>query len=359
MEVKTHVPSFTVSLRGYDREEVDEYLDSLAEALSQVQEAEQHTRRLQSHVARCNARIKELEDRIRADTPKSGSALGERIGLLLHEAEETATELVAKAEADAARIVSGAEQRAVETDERIRHSTALAEEQARRIESVARGEAAEIVSEAEARATARTRQIEQWADQVVSHTRAEEARMHTEHRRNKAAKDDELAALEEQRISAVGMLEELRELLGRATGMIAEPVTPQVEPDTSEPAGPAMEDAGPEPVLIEAAAAAQVAIAATPVISVDQVDDVDEVDDADDVDDAAEQDEDEDEDRTGEIEVVVADQHPLNAAGSLVADFYPRNQADEDEEEPVGIDPPLGDDEFETKLETWVSGGGR
>src|ERR1700758_5849191 len=81
LETKTNAPSFTVSLRGYDREEVDEYLDSLGEALNQVEEAEAHTRRLQAHVAKCNARIKELEDRIRADTPKSGIALGERIGI--------------------------------------------------------------------------------------------------------------------------------------------------------------------------------------------------------------------------------------------------------------------------------------
>ena len=88
METKTHPPSFTVSLRGYDREEVDEYLDSLAEALGQVEEAEEHSRRLQSHVAKCNSRIRELEDRIRNDAPKSGAALGERIGLLLNAAEE-------------------------------------------------------------------------------------------------------------------------------------------------------------------------------------------------------------------------------------------------------------------------------
>ena len=76
MDTKTNAPSFTVSLRGYDREEVDEYLDSLAEALTRVEEAETHTRRLQAHVAKCNARIKDLEDRIRADTPKSAVALG-------------------------------------------------------------------------------------------------------------------------------------------------------------------------------------------------------------------------------------------------------------------------------------------
>ena len=52
----------------------------------------------------------------------------------------------------------------------MRTVTARAEEQAHRIETVARGEAADIVAEAEARAAARTRQIEQWAEQVISHT---------------------------------------------------------------------------------------------------------------------------------------------------------------------------------------------
>ena len=69
----------------------------------------------------------------------------------------------------------------------MRSATARAEEQARRIETVARGEAAEIVAEAEARATARTRQIEQWAEQVVSHTRAEEARLLHEQQQAKEA----------------------------------------------------------------------------------------------------------------------------------------------------------------------------
>ena len=41
MDLKTQAPSFTVSLRGYDREEVDGTLDSLAEALGQVNDAEE------------------------------------------------------------------------------------------------------------------------------------------------------------------------------------------------------------------------------------------------------------------------------------------------------------------------------
>jgi DivIVA domain-containing protein len=220
METKTQTPSFTVSLRGYDREEVDEYLDSLAEALARVEEAEEQTRRLQAHVARCNGRIKELEDKIRADTPRTGMALGERIGLLLHEAEEAAADLRSRAEADRSRIVAGAEAKAAEADELMHSVTAQAEDQARRIEAVAKGEAAEIVSEAEARAAARTRQIEQWAEQVISHTRAEEARMFVEQQQAKDAAAAELHALAEQRRAAAATLLSVREAIGQAVGLI-------------------------------------------------------------------------------------------------------------------------------------------
>src|SRR5580704_8752492 len=126
MDSKTTAPSFTVSLRGYDREEVDEYLDSLAEALNRVEEAEAHTRRLQAHVTKCNARIKELEDRIRADTPKSGIALGDRIGFLLNEAEKAAAEVMSRAEAEGGRLVANAEARVVEAEELMRSTTTRA-----------------------------------------------------------------------------------------------------------------------------------------------------------------------------------------------------------------------------------------
>jgi len=219
METKTRTPSFTVSLRGYDREEVDDYLDSLTEALGQVDDAEEHARRLQVHVTRCNARIKELEDQIRADTPKSGVALGARIGALLHEAEEAAAETVARAETDAARIVAAAEARSAEATELMGTVTSRAEEQAHRIETVARSEAAEIVAEAEARAAARTRQIEQWAEQVISHTRAEEARLYLEQQNAREAATAALASLAEQRAAAASTLIDLREAIGRAVGL--------------------------------------------------------------------------------------------------------------------------------------------
>ena len=177
METKTHSPSFTVSLRGYDREEVDHYIDSLAEALEQVDDSSEQNHRLQAHINQLNARIRELEGRINAEPPRSGAIVGERIGILLREAEEAASETVARAETRAEAILSSADAKEQEADEIVRAALARGEDQSRRIESAARAEAAEIVAEAEARATARTRQIEQWAEQVISHTRAEEARM--------------------------------------------------------------------------------------------------------------------------------------------------------------------------------------
>jgi DivIVA domain-containing protein len=237
METKNHNPSFTVSLRGYDREEVDDYLDSLAEALEQVDNAEEHTRQLQAHINRLNARIKDLEDRLGSDSPKSGLLLGERIGILLRQAEETAEETVTRAEAQAARIITSAEQRAEEAEQVVRSATTRGEEQARRIEASARTDAAEIIAEAEGRATARTRQIEQWAEQVISHTRAEEARMLQEQKAARERFAAEMADLEKQRDSAQRTLSELRDMLGHAIGIVAP--EPEKEATAPEPASPA------------------------------------------------------------------------------------------------------------------------
>jgi DivIVA domain-containing protein len=231
MEAKTHSPSFTVSLRGYDREEVDHYIDSLAEALEQVDDSSEQNRRLHAHVNQLNARIKELEDRLRSETPRTGAMVGERIGILLREAEEAASETVARAETKAAAILSAAEAKEQEADDIVRAALARGEDQSRRIESAARAEAAEIVAEAEARATARTRQIEQWAEQVISHTRAEEARLYTEQQAAKEAATAELQALASQRANAACTLIELREAIGRAVGL----ATPD---EPSEAAGP-------------------------------------------------------------------------------------------------------------------------
>ena len=184
MDTKTTSPSFTVSLRGYDRMEVDEYLDSLAQALGQVELAEQRSQGLLAEVDRQKARIADLERRIHSEVPRNGVVLGERIAILLRSAEETAGETMNHAD-----------------------------EEARRTKATAEASAADIIADAERRATARTRQIEQWADQVISQTRFEEARILTE-----------LKALADQRDAVAANIAELRESLGTALGVVGPPV---------------------------------------------------------------------------------------------------------------------------------------
>ena len=235
METKPHPPSFTVSLRGYDREQVDEYLDSLAEALQNVEDAEERNRRLQVHAARLSSRVKDLEERIRMDTPKTGAVLGERIALLLGAAEETAAETINRAEVAAAEKNAEAEEKLAAVEEEVRTSIAQGEEQGRRIEAEARTVATRIVGEAEARAAARTRQIEQWAEDVVARTRDEDSRMHQEQQVRREAALAELAALVIERDRVAATLAELRDSLGHSIGLAKE--SAQVDRQTPSPKG--------------------------------------------------------------------------------------------------------------------------
>ena len=237
MESKTNAPSFTVSLRGYDRMEVDEYLDSLAAALGQVEQAEERVHGLQAHVDRLNARIADLEDRIRSDVPKSGAILGERIAIVLRSAEETAADTVNRAEAQAADLMDKAHQDVAAAEDQARGATQRGEEQARRIESSARAEAAEIIAEAESRASARTRQIEQWAEQVVSHTRSEEARMLKEQQQKRDQAEADLRALADERDTVAASIAELRDQLTRALDTVGKAAPISLLP-VPEPAGP-------------------------------------------------------------------------------------------------------------------------
>ncbi len=364
METKTHSPSFTVSLRGYDREEVDQYIDSLAEALEQVDDSAEHNRRLQAHINRLNARIKDLEDRINSETPRTGVVVGERIGILLREAEDAATETLTRSEANAAEIVAEAEAKRQEAEDALRAAISRGEEQARRIDSAARAEASEIVAEAEGRASARTRQIEQWAEQVISHTRAEEARMLREQQDSKRDARAELDALTRRQEEAAGTLTELRDALGHALGLIEVETPQESEPSAEdEDAAPAAVPTADEP----STAADEPSGAAEPSAAAELLGSADEAST----------------DSTS-AEVLASDESPgsLLIHSSPLASTQPHQQvegpfdneaidaapeappvdsATNDDTPSSAVDvrgnDPDGDDAFEAKLEAWVSGG--
>jgi DivIVA domain-containing protein len=220
METRSHTPNFTLSLRGYDRMEVDDYLDGLVDALGGVDAARAEADQMKAEISRLRSRVVELERCIRTETPRTGPALAEHIALILQEAEQAAAETVrrAEAESDEARRTAGLI--SADADQQAAFTVARAEEDARRIETEARARAAEIVADAEARAVVRTRQIEQWAEQVVTHTRAEQARMAAEKAVHRAAAEAQVAALVAKRETVAASLSKVHETLGEALGLI-------------------------------------------------------------------------------------------------------------------------------------------
>jgi DivIVA domain-containing protein len=228
MEPKTLSPTFTVSLRGYDRMEVDEYLDSLSDALGQVEHSREQVRQHQAVIAKLKGRIVELEDRINSDTPRTGAVLGERIGLLLRQAEDTAADTIRRGEDRAAELIAESNRKLADAEDEAAAIVARADEQARRTEAAARAEADEVIADAERRATVRTRDIEQWADQTISRTRADEAKMRHEQDVERQRAMSELRDLAAKRDAVAATLADLREALGNALGLVVDSPSPTV-----------------------------------------------------------------------------------------------------------------------------------
>lgn len=222
MEPKSLSPTFTVSLRGYDRMEVDEYLDSLSDALGQVEHSREQVRQHQAVIAKLKGRIVELEERINSDTPRTGAVLGERIGLLLRQAEETAADTIRRGEDRAAELIAESNRRLADAEDEAAAIVARADEQARRTEAAARAEADDIIADAERRATVRTRDIEQWADQTISRTRSDEAKMRRDQDVERQRATAELRDLAAKRDAVAATLADLREALGNALGLVVD-----------------------------------------------------------------------------------------------------------------------------------------
>lgn len=114
---------FTSSLRGYDREEVDSLLASVADEI---------------------ARLQALASQSRAPVQRPYDSLGEEMGALLQHAKDTADEITAKARREAEELRAGAESSAGTL-------TGDAEREAAGIREQAQRDAITIVQEAEER----------------------------------------------------------------------------------------------------------------------------------------------------------------------------------------------------------------
>ncbi len=228
-------PRFTVSLRGYDKDEVDEYLESLAahatDADGELMAHRQRNRDLDSEVQRLAARVRELEDAIRTETPHTVRAIGERITLILSEAEAGATETLAQAESRADQLLAQAREEAedlrreattelAEAREVREESQRAAEEQLQRAEAEAKARASAILNEAESRARRRQAQIEGWAQEVIAATQADQAQMAEEFALLRRRHESELIELTTRRDDVVASLRSLQQSISRAVERI-------------------------------------------------------------------------------------------------------------------------------------------
>lgn len=209
---------FTLTFRGYDKAEVDEYVESLwdrqAEATSALEEAEEAIVSLEARIQAYVQRVADLESCVRDENPRTIAALGERVTLILEQAEDAAAETVvaAQQEADAIRqnatlaserVTQNAISHASELETSAAATVHAANEQARRLEHEARRSATQILDDAEAQAQVRISDITEW----VNHVRAQ-------------IKTEQIQAAEEYCATLDERQAELRSIVSRRDGVL-------------------------------------------------------------------------------------------------------------------------------------------
>lgn len=158
---------FAVTVRGYDRAQVDSYVDTLREWLGnatfRMEASEAENSALREQVVMLRTRVAQLEQQVTDNPPRTIEALGDRVCRILILAEEGAVAVTADAEAEAVAILGRARHEAddLQKTAKARHAEAEA------FVAGASQQAASLVQQAEARAVeaaARLRiEAESWA----------------------------------------------------------------------------------------------------------------------------------------------------------------------------------------------------
>jgi hypothetical protein len=246
------LPDFAMALRGYDRLQVDDYLERqqrwAAEVEVRLADAEQRADASEAAAAKLRSRLSELEAKQIEEAegpPRSITALGDRVGHILQTAwdagEEVREEVVSAARSEAAEI----ERRAAERD--AESSTVIDRARARAAEIVAAGEqtrheaeaeAARIREEAEGTARVKAAEIvsaaEARAERVRNDAEANAERTIEAAERHRDELEEVIAGLVERRDAAMAELDRVRAALEQ---VVAAPGV-QVVPPPPPPSGP-------------------------------------------------------------------------------------------------------------------------
>jgi cell division septum initiation protein DivIVA len=266
-------PEFSVTVRGYDRAQVDEYIDWIREwlgnATSRMKAAEGESAQLREQLHRLQERLGDLESERGHESPKSVAALGDRVTRILQLAEEGAAAIRAEILAEAQQTVGKAKMEAEEltrnTQQRqseLEGLLARASEQAQQTVQQAEAKAAEVtkqaeeqaneahrtlLSEAESRAAAKEAQAEERARDLVKAAEVEQAKHLEQHATQKAQLNSEIQTLTSQRDEIWSGLTKLRETLQSTLGQLpgGNDHNGSVVPPAAEPPRPSPERSTP------------------------------------------------------------------------------------------------------------------
>lgn len=229
-------PSFATSVRGYDRMQVDDYIDHLNQWIEQ---ADTRAQQSEAAVAEATVEVEELRRQasfLGADsptsTPVSMKALGDRVGAIMRSSFQEAKKLQARAEEEARATTAAAEERAAGI---VAQATARADELSRASEDlfVQAQEALAGANEAVAKQVNQARaRAEAEGHQMVEQARAEAGGL----ARQAAAKEKEgreqLARLDEHRLRVLEEIGLLHERLGSISQDLS---TTQARPEAPSP----------------------------------------------------------------------------------------------------------------------------
>jgi hypothetical protein len=239
------LPDFAMALRGYDRLQVDDYLERqqrwAAEVELRLADAEQRAEAGEAAARTLRARVAELEAKEREDAegpPRSIQALGDRVAHILQTAwdagEEVREEVVSSARAEAAEI----ERRAAERD--AESSTAIERARAQASEIAAAGEQARDEAEAEAarvKAAEIVSNAEATAERVRNDATAAAERTIEAAERHRDELEEVIAGLVQRRDAAMAELDRVRAALEQVVAApgLAPAIPPPPPPSAPEP----------------------------------------------------------------------------------------------------------------------------
>ncbi len=233
-------PRFATAVRGYDRMQVDDYVEHLNQWIEQAdnraQQCEDAAARAAAEVEQMRRRLSSLDAESLTATPESMKALGQRVGAIMQSSFHAAADLHAQAEGDARATTTAAEEHAARI---VTAATAGAEELSRAAEDLfvqaqetlaaASDAAAQQIEEARERAEAER------AD-LVERARAEVQELARQSAAEETLRRERLALLDEHKaqvLEEVGMLHERLGSIGDGLAARAELGQPQPAPASS------------------------------------------------------------------------------------------------------------------------------